>query len=154
MKTITNKKGNTGFQLTQWSTLGMSFSILDLVKHNNENPVDTIAYRIREVEVQSCGKKQMTVTNKGDFVKSFLDPETVLYATFEDAVEMAEIRFARAMKFAQSTAQSALDELKQEPTLHKFNPIGMEVHARNLKAMTAAKALLDDNKINLRLEVQ
>jgi hypothetical protein len=152
---VENKKGNTGFELTPWGTLDFSFTINDLVKRDSNSMsfvVNEIQYRIREVTVQSCGKKQMTVTNKGEFIKRFLSPDTVLYSTMDHAVQVARLRCAIGLEYAQRTAQSIIDDRAQDLTRYNFVAIGLERHESHMRALAAAKVIVDESAVTLTIE--
>ena len=152
---IENKKGNTGFELTPWGTIDFNFTIDDLVKRDANSMsfvINEIKYRIREVEVQSCGKKQMTVTEKGEFIKRFLSPDTVLYSTMDEAVQVAQDKCAEGLKYAQDTAQAVIDDRTKDLTRYNFVPIGLARYESQMRALAAAKVIVDESAIRLTIE--
>jgi hypothetical protein len=88
MKTIKNKKGNTGFMvLKHWNAHEGS---IDLKEKDF-----FVEYCIQEVEVVSCGKVQMCcfVKDNRRNARQHFDPETPIYETLEDAKVAAESHF-------------------------------------------------------------
>lgn len=104
MNTIQNKKGNSGFIVNEWNTIGQvnmpSFNPEKSEKANNP----TIVITYRPVTVKSCGKKQMTLqandnykysTGKHDDMTGvFFSPDAPIYASEQDAKEAAKELFA------------------------------------------------------------
>ena len=84
MQTIENKKGNKGFIIGYWNT---STFETDGISDNK------VKVYIAEVEVMSCGKKQMTLMEKvhNTMSKTFHNPDKPIYVTLADATEAAQV---------------------------------------------------------------
>jgi len=83
MKTIINKKGNTGFTVEAWN-----------FNSYVEPKAQSVQIIIRPVTIHSCGKKAMRLIahddNTWDFRKEEFNPEMPIYDSMESAVEVAQ----------------------------------------------------------------
>jgi len=90
MKTITNKKGNTGFTVQPWN--------FSTCVDSKKQAVQII---IRPVTVHSCGKKVMRLIahddDTWDFCKEEYNPEMPIYDSMESAVEVAQKLYAETI---------------------------------------------------------
>lgn len=113
---IVNKKGNKGFTIGNWNGINC------LRTYSKEKGI--FSYMIREVEIMSCGKKQMTARyiDNDSMAKEFLSPNTVIYVNKEDAKSKAIELFERDVKNLKEYAAFDLKSTKQGYEKYKNEP--------------------------------
>lgn len=107
MTILTNKKGVTGYIVTSWSGI----TRCDATEFKNE-----CSYMVRKIEIKSCGKVQMTASmldNSGDMAKHFFNPETKVFATFEDAAAQVPAMFETDLDRVVSGNDEMLERVKE-----------------------------------------
>lgn len=88
-KLIINKKGNKGFAVWSWNEIN------SLRTYSKEKGI--LSYMIREIEVMSCGKKEMTARfiDEDSMTKKFLSPDIEIFTNKQDAEDKAFELFKR-----------------------------------------------------------
>lgn len=105
MKTIINKKGNTGFIVGSWNF--DSNGQLDC-----KDDLEFLVYMIKEVKVYSCGKKRMTLEildspeRYNGFARDFFTPEFKIY----ESKEYAENAIIEEFKIIKTTIIERLSD--------------------------------------------